>query len=614
MYISKLSIKNYRNYTEKTFSIDLKPFTLIIGENNVGKSNLLDSIGLILSQDITMFKKRMLEIDDINYKRRDKFKKDLLNLQIESKDIKFPEVKVEIILEEMNDQQKSIVADWFCDQHLDKAKLTYLFKPRTGFNKEKWVNEQRNKIKDIELEDEQLALVDFPIKEYEYIIFGGKDSTRRCESYFLRMLKLECLDALRDAKRELVASGESRLLFRILNQKNHIEYNDIKLMLQSFEQALKENKNLQTVKSEIISLLEKLSLEEEEGNNDVNFNFTVPETTDILKKLSLIYGNEPISVERNGLGRNNLLYISFVLSQLADNVTSYDSIFFRVVGIEEPEAHLHPHLQQHLSKNINDIIRNRSDMQIILTSHSTHITGSLDLENTVVLYKNVDGSINNHHILNSFKNSAEGKRQRRYIEKYLDATKSCMFYARKIILVEGISEQLLIPKFFELHKNKTIEYFGCNIINVNGVAFKNFLEVVRNGYFIKCAVLTDKDAGKHTENRADELKKEYDNDLIKININEDTFEKELIKCNLNSPGREILLEALEMTRPQNGPKLKDSLGDNPLDVAEFFKEIEDYKAEFAFNLLDVLKEGKKGLVIPNYIKDALDFIGELTYE
>ncbi|MCG6171641.1 AAA family ATPase, partial [Anoxybacillus sp. LAT_11] len=63
MYISKISIKNYRNFGNKPFKMKLNKFTAIIGENNVGKTNLLDSIGLILSQDITMFKKRMLELE-----------------------------------------------------------------------------------------------------------------------------------------------------------------------------------------------------------------------------------------------------------------------------------------------------------------------------------------------------------------------------------------------------------------------------------------------------------------------------------------------------------------------------------------------------------------------
>ncbi|MGD6900440.1 AAA family ATPase [Bacillus infantis] len=100
MYISKLSVKNYRNFGETKFSILLKPFTAIIRENNIGKSNLIDCIGLVLSQDIIMFKKRFLDIDDINSITKEKFKKSIVNLIedeiIDESKVKFPDVRVEL--------------------------------------------------------------------------------------------------------------------------------------------------------------------------------------------------------------------------------------------------------------------------------------------------------------------------------------------------------------------------------------------------------------------------------------------------------------------------------------------------------------------------------------
>ena len=76
MYISKVEIKNYRNYED--FSIELKPFVTIIGENNIGKSNLLEAIFLVLSHDISVYRKRKLEIGDFNYRCIDEFKKSVI--------------------------------------------------------------------------------------------------------------------------------------------------------------------------------------------------------------------------------------------------------------------------------------------------------------------------------------------------------------------------------------------------------------------------------------------------------------------------------------------------------------------------------------------------------
>lgn len=77
MYVSHLYIKNFRNFN--TFNIDLKPFTLIIGANNAGKSNMLEAICLILSQEITAFKKRMLEVEDVNFEAIKAFKAQVFN-------------------------------------------------------------------------------------------------------------------------------------------------------------------------------------------------------------------------------------------------------------------------------------------------------------------------------------------------------------------------------------------------------------------------------------------------------------------------------------------------------------------------------------------------------
>ncbi|QJX64612.1 AAA family ATPase [Niallia circulans] len=616
MYISEILIKNYRNFGNAPFKMELRKFTTIIGANNVGKTNLLESIGLILSQDITMFKKRMLQIEDINYTTRLNFKKDVLNESISYEIIKFPEVTVQLTFEEMNNKQLSVVGDWFSTKTMEKAKLTYEFKPSNNFDKETWIKEQREKIKQLKSgkedikEDDLLHFIEFPIKSYQYVIYGGNDRTNRVDPYFLSMLKLELLDALRDAKRELIANGDYKLLYRILNQGNENAYEDIKEVLNTLDEKIKNNKQLKELKKTLISQLNRISLQGS-GENNIDFNFTTLETGEILKKLSLIYGQDPITIERNGLGRNNLLYISLILSHLApeENI----DVCFRVVGIEEPEAHLHPHLQKHLANNIEQINASRDDLQIILTSHSTHITSSLNTDNMVILYKN-GADVKKHYITDGFKDDKKGKHHRQYLEKYLDATNSSMFYARRIILVEGIAEQILVPVLFNLTYGRTLDSIGCNVINVNGVAFKHFLEIIKNGYFIKCAVLTDGDEGKKTENRATNLKRDYEKPYrnIKVSINKETFEKELIEANKDGKGKKVLLKALNSTRPKLGPEYSEKISNQEIGNEEFFSMIEEYKSEFAFNLGGELKKiGKSDFNVPTYIEKVFEFIMDI---
>ncbi|PPB08918.1 ATP-dependent nuclease [Brevibacillus laterosporus] len=623
MYISKLSVKNYRNFGEGKFSIPLKPFTAIIGENNIGKSNLIDCIGLVLSQDITMFKKRFLDIEDINSRTKKNFKKSIIDLieeeVIDESKIKFPEVRVELILDDLDEDQLAVVGDWFFENTLTKAKLTYWFKPRGGFKRQEWIERQVSNLRELVSEgkvkkEELYKHIEFPIDQFEYVIYGGNNPTNKCDPYFLKMLKLEVLDALRDARKELVANGEYKLLYRILNKNYENDFVEIQSILGELNQKLSENKKLDSIKRELTTYLDKVTLSNPSELNSIDFNFSSPEINEILKKLSIVYGENPVSIERNGLGKNNLLFISLVLSHLASQTDDKTKLAFRVIGIEEPEAHLHPHLQTHLAKNLSKVNstgnekNDKKDTQIIVTSHSTNITTSIDLNNLVILYKDNE-KINYHYILDGFSDKKEGQDHIKYLKKYLDATNSSMFYARRLILVEGISEQILVPLFFEIYYKKTLESIGANIINVNGVAFKHFLEIIKNGYFIKCGVLTDKDEGKKTEKRAEKLKEHYkvNNKVISIEINDDTFEKELIKNNMKGKGRELLLRVFKQLHPIKYKKVEKNWTEQ-IDVKSYFENIEDDKSDFAFALHEELLKDNQDFTIPNYIVSIFKFI------
>lgn len=623
MYISNLKIENYRNF--KDFSIKLKPLTLIIGENNIGKSNLLDSIGLIFGQDVSFFRKRVLEIADFNHSCIVSLKRQILNDSIPAEDITYPEIKVTATLIDWNLDQESVIADWYSNTGLTEATLTYQFAPIASFDKVAEITQQRAFIATIKTgmgetafnaiaEKGKLDLINFPVSKYYYSIFGGSQRDTQVNAYHLNQLKFELLDALRDAETELVASHSGRLLFRILNSKDETEYQDLKANLLGLQKAIDENPALRSIKQGISTQLDKVSLKTDGIINDVNFIFALPNVDDLLRKISLIYGADPIKIERNGTGRNNLLFISLILSYIED-ISRAQSSYFRVVGLEEPEAHLHPNLQDHLAANVEGLLKVpgsaeiRKDIQILLTSHSTYITTKIKFDNTVVIYSN-GGAITPYYVFEGFPDTAQGKKNRKYLNKYLDAANTNLFYSRRIILVEGISEKLLVPVFFKLHKSQTLEEASCCVVNVNGLAFANFLEVIKDGYFIKCLVLTDSDVGTAVENRGATLTAEYSAvPQIKIQItSQSTFEKDIIDANKTAQGKVILLKALTNTRPIAGKTYEEGLGGSAIVVEDFFELIVSYKSEFAYNLLAVLSEDSTGFTIPLYIKTGFDFI------
>lgn len=462
-------------------------------------------------------------------------------------------------------------------------------------------------------ENAKLDLINFPVSKYFYSIYGGPANSQ-ANTYHLNQLKFELLDALRDACSELVASHNNKLLFRILNSKEEKEYQDLKGQLVGLQQAIDENDALQEIKKGISIQLDKISLVTDDTSNLVDLIFSMPDVTDLLKKISLIYGENPVKIERNGMGRNNLLFISLVLSYIED-VTRAHSSYFRVVGLEEPESHLHPNLQDHLAHNIETLIKSsdpkyyRKDIQLLITSHSTHITTKIDFENTVVLYKK-DNEIKAHYILDGFASSALGKKQVKYLNKYLDAVNTNLFYSSKIILVEGISEKLLVPVFFEKITKHSTEKSGCCIINVNGLAFSYFLEIIKNGYFQKCLVLTDRDSDTKAKDRADSLAAKYKGvSEIKVGITKNsTFEKDLIEANISGKGRDILLTVLKEVRPNSGKTYVDDLKSADIVTETFFNLIEEYKSEFAYSLMLNLSEYKDDFIIPDYISEGIKFL------
>jgi len=159
--------------------------------------------------------------------------------------------------------------------------------------------------------------------------------------------------------------------------------------------------------------------------------------------------------------------------------------------------------------------------------------------------------------------------------------------------------------------SQSLESLGTSVVNVNGVAFRHFLRVCQNGLFRRCVVLTDQDIGTKTENRADNLKSEFDDGkLIKVCISQQsTFEKDLIAANRSGDGKVAILDAIVATRPVNGKTLKKNTGGKKLDVEACFAEIEEYKAEFAFNLVAECTKAKKNiLAVPDYIAEAFAFV------
>jgi len=233
---------------------------------------------------------------------------------------------------------------------------------------------------------------------------------------------------------------------------------------------------------------------------------------------------EDADPSRNGLGLNNALYISMLLAYFERRLEQ-DNTAGQLLLIEEPEAHLHPQLQRVLFGRLL-----AKECQIVATSHSTHISSRADLKNLLVFTQEEDA------LTTSCKPVTVAEIENSDIsdlERYLDATKSVLLFARRVILVEGMSEVFLVPSLVKEVMNVDLEEYGVSVVPIHGVHFDAYMKLFGDEDIRKrCAVLTDGDLKPSDADGQEDVEfpriedlKEHENDFVKVFHCKTTFER-----------------------------------------------------------------------------------------
>lgn len=190
----------------------------------------------------------------------------------------------------------------------------------------------------------------------------------------------------------------------------------------------------------------------------------------LLEKLDLTLNGaaNKDSTHTRGLGSNNLLFMACELLLLAA-----ESDGFPLLLIEEPEAHLHPQRQLRLMAFLQkQATKERADgqqIQIIVTTHSPCIASDLSLENLVYIGQSRAFPLRKGMTqLDSSDYS--------FLERFLDATKSNLFFARGVMIVEGDAENILMPVLARLLNRDFAEY-GVSVVNVGGVGLGRYARI-----------------------------------------------------------------------------------------------------------------------------------------
>ena len=225
------------------------------------------------------------------------------------------------------------------------------------------------------------------------------------------------------------------------------------------------------------------------GKPDFDHEISEQDLLFALRLIVEINGNK-IPITNNGLGYNNLLFIALILSKIQMECSSYmgeNAKVFPILAIEEPEAHLHPSMQYKFLKFLhNNLEKNKQVRQIFITTHSTHITSAIDLNDIICLYEDISGQINVGYPGKAFGDNLESKI---YVERFLDATKSNMLFADRILFVEGLAEQLLIPCISAyLNKDEELISKHVAIVSVDSRTFKHFVKLFQYSSMNKSSI------------------------------------------------------------------------------------------------------------------------------
>lgn len=277
-----------------------------------------------------------------------------------------------------------------------------------------------------------------------------------------------------------------------------------------------------------------------------------------------------VPIDHNGLGYNNLINI-YMLIKLKELRVGKD---FRILCLEEPEAHLHPAMQYKLFKYLKKLdAEKKLNQQIFVTTHSSNISAVAGIDNMFMMAYN--RSVTPQDCINQslelqFKDEGEKKQKseaKKHLAKFLDVTRSDMLFADKVILVEGIAERLLLPYFME-KCGYAYEDEHVSIVEIGGKHFEHFVELF-NGNALKKKVLciTDKDFNwinedgkfntlesylKDKPTHIEKLQERFTFDEFKI-ITQDcggrTFEDELFLANCENI--HTATELLKMALPES---------------------------------------------------------------
>ncbi len=552
MYISELKLWNFRKYgkvqdnwdlTTPHLSVPFNPKTnVLIGENDSGKTAIIDAIKLVLKTHAYEWIK--VDLNDFYHDSN--------------------KLRIEIIFDGFTNEEAKNFTEWLG-----------------------WIKEEDTSRPILRLilavERKNNRILPYEVKA------GMDDIGYSLNAEAREYLKVTYLKALRDADNELIAKRNSRLSQILQGHELFIKQEDEKHELETFVQeanekikkwfndnTISDNDKLSR-KAQIKDIIDYFLKEFIDDSIMSEMRLSEADIRTVLEKISLGIDG----VNNLGLGTMNRLYMATELLHLRKEWSG-----LKLGLIEELEAHLHPQVQM----KVIETLQKEENVQFILTTHSPNLASKLKLHNLILCNNNDVYPLGKESTLHGKGTTVDNytklnKKDYCFLERFLDVTKSNLFFARGVILVEGWSEEILIP---EIAKKIGCDLTkqGISIVNVGSTAYLHFAKIfLRNDgkqLNIPVAVITDLDVRPQDDYTFDKTKENEKRQEIKKNFEE--FENSNVKLFIS---KQWTLEWC-LYKSSLSECFKDSVSEVHSGTSEFKKVDTYYNNKFENKFIDKL--------------------------
>ncbi len=498
MHITEVRIRNFRNFLKGRFV--LKPgVNTLIGENGSGKTNAFQAIRFLLDETLS---RNALNLRDTDFCRDlGQWKGHWIVISADFADLD-PSDGCQMLRHTAGHMNAT-----------NSGTYSFIFRPK---------KEVRKKLHEL-AEDEPDDLAQYrntiTIDDYEPILTGRGNGNFLDDAEYWRFAgnpdtgeypnpddddqdrigvrtgliyqEVACtfVTALRDVVAELRGYRNNPLLTLLRGMESDIKLEDAEAIIQKVDDLNDDISGLKEIRELAIGI--ETALRKAVGftyGAGVSIESALPNSLEkILQRLSVLVGDQRHSsyrgeIQEQSLGGANLIYLALKLLEYEIKLSSDRVAHFLL--IEEPEAHIHTHIQKTLFANLPS-----EKTQVIVSTHSTHISSASRIASVNVLAKHND-HVEVYHPANELDDPTIAR-----VERYLDAMRSTMLFAKGVLLVEGDAEQILIPAMLNAIFGLSPDQLGFSVVSMSSAFFEHISIIFANERIRRpCAIVTDRDA------------------------------------------------------------------------------------------------------------------------